>query len=263
MDAHCLSRDGQMSWPAFGVFVDVGLSNAARSVLGQQASLATVSMHVSVKRLPGVGKLKAVGRIKNTLDNSRIGVVMTEVDIYSECQELLASGRALMGVAPFKNALNVRHLPSAAQRFRPWRDCVPATESADYHVYAAACQAQALDNGQTFIDKFWAAHPVPGDANAVHFRFDKGEHVSNRAGNVHGGILYGLAANSSRAVVPAGWLVAEGSVQYLNAASEDYFLIHTQVLRQGQNTMVVQCEVLSNSEKKVLNSQWTFLMSKL
>lgn len=131
--AHCLSRDGQMSWPAFGVFVDVGLSNAARSVLGQQASLATMSMHVSVKRLPGAGKLKAVGRIKNTLDSSQIGAVVTEVDIYSECQELLASGRALMGVAPFKNALNVQHLPSAAQQFRSWLDCVPATDSADYH----------------------------------------------------------------------------------------------------------------------------------
>lgn len=258
---HCLSRDGQLAWPAFGVFVDVGLSNAARSALGQQASLATVSLNVSVKRLPGPGKLKSVGRIKNTLDNASIGAVVTEVDIYSENQELLASGRALMGMAPFKNALNVQHLPSAAQEFRPWRDCVPAAGSPDYQIYAVACHAQALDNGQSFIDKFWAMHEVREHSGQKKYRIDKGDHLVNRAGNVHGGVLYGLAANAARAVVPEGWLIAESSVQYLNAASEAYFYAATEVLRKGKNTMVVECVVKTNNDKKVIYSQWIFFRS--
>lgn len=259
---HCLSSDGGMAWPAFGVFVDVGLSNAARASLGQKASLATVSLQLSVKRLPRAGKLQAIGRIKNTMDTAQIGAVVTEVDVW-QGGELLAAGRALMGLAPFKNALDVQSLPHAAQHFHPWADCVPEPGSADYLTYEAACRAEALESSASFIDKFWAAHKLHGNSDLSSYRFCKGEHLANRAGNVHGGILYGLAANAARGVAPPGWLIADSSVQYLNAATDAYFDTHTEILRQGANTMVVSCHVISSQNKLVIHSQWTLLKPKV
>lgn len=256
---YCLSEDGAIAWPAFGVFVDVGLSNAARALLGQKASMATVALHLSVKKRPGAGKLKAVGRIKNTLEQSCLGAVMTEVDIYAHDGQLVATGHALMSLAPFKNALDVQALPQAAQQFLPWQACVPESSAPTYPIYQAACQAQRPQGGKTFIDRFWAAQPAAAASGSHTFRFYKGEHLANRAGNVHGGILYGIAANAAHAMAPMGWLMSESSVQYLNAASEKCFETATEVLRHGRNTMVVNCQIISGQNKKILHSQWTFL----
>ena len=259
--AHCLSSNASISMAAFAVFADVGLSNAARASLGQQASLATITLSLSIKKLPGAGKIKAVSRIKNTVDDAEIGAVFTEVEIYSEQGEPLASGHALMGIAPFKNALNVQALPDAPKLFADAAQCVPAADSRDYLIYEGAQQAQDLDNGASFIDKFWAAQEA-SEGSWSGFRFFKGEQLSNRSGNVHGGILYGLAAQAASAVVPAGWHIAESAVQYLNAASDTYFDIHTEILRQGRNTVVVECKVVSNAGKKIIHAQWTFLKPK-
>lgn len=260
--AHTLSSQGRIGMAALGVFSDVGLSNAARATLGQQASLATISLHLSIKKLPGAGKIKAVARMANTIDDAEIGAVRTEVKIYCEAGEQLASGSALMGMAPFKNALNVRALPEAPKVFADLAQCVPDSDSPDYAVYQAAQRADALGQSETFLDHFWGAEKVSLNSGSAVFRFYKGEQLSNRSGNVHGGILYGLAAQAASAVAPEGWMVADSSVQYLNAASEPYFDMTAEVLRQGRNTVVVECKIISNTGKKIIHSQWTFLKNR-
>lgn len=260
--AHALSSQGRISMAALGVFADVGLSNAARATLGQQASLATISLHLSIKKLPAGGKIKAVARMANTIDDAEIGAVRTEVDIYSETGEQLASGSALMGMAPFKNALNVRALPDAPKLFADVEQCVPDCGSADYAVYQAAQKAEAQGQRKSFLDHFWGAEQVSLHPGSAVLRFYKGEQLSNRSGNVHGGILFGLAGQAARAVAPEGWMVADSSVQYLNAASDPHFDVTAEVLRQGRNSVVVECKISSSTGRKIIHSQWTFLKGK-
>lgn len=263
---HALGSNGLISIAALGVFADVGLSNAARATLGQQASLATIGLHLSIMKLPSAGKIKAIGKMANTMDDAEIGAVFTEVEIYSEAGESLASGSALMGMAPFKNALNVRALPNAPKVFVDVAHCVPTSDSTDYAVYQAAQKALAASNsaanGTKFLDKFWGAERISLNQAQAVFRFYKGDELSNRSGNVHGGILYGMAAQAASAVASAGWKMVDSSVQYLNAASEEYFDASAEVLRQGRNTVVVECKVSSSTGKKIIHSQWTFLKPK-
>ena len=139
--------------------------------------------------------------------------------------------------------------------------CLPGAQADDPLIYAAAQRAQQAveQQGAAFIEHFWGAQPLDGSLASPTLRFHRGDHLANRSGNVHGGVLYGFAAQAASAVVPAGWRVAESSVQYLSAASDEYFDTRLEVLRQGRNTMVVDCQVISNTNKKVLHSQWTFL----
>lgn len=258
---HCIGSDGLMSMPALGVFVDVALSNAARATLGQKASLATVALRLGIKSMPRAGKLKAVSKISTRIEDAQIGAVFTQVDVFTEQAELLASGSALMGLAPFKNSLNVDALPDAPRVFAELATCWPEAQTADPLVCEAAQQAQhqATEKGVAFIDHFWAAKPLTTSAENAVLRFYRGDHLANRSGNVHGGVLYGFAAQAASAVAPLGWRVAESSVQYLNAASDEYFDTYVEVLRQGRNTVVVDCHVRSSTGRKVLHSQWTFL----
>ena len=261
VDAHCIDSDGLMPMSALGVFVDVGLSNAARATLGQQASLATIALRLGIRRQPSVGKLKAVSKVAANIEDAHIGAAFTKVEVFTEQGDLLASGSALMGIAPFKNSLNVEVLPDSPRTFAPWSQCQSLAQSEGKLVFEAAKQAQheANERSVAFIEQFWGAQPLDSSDGSTINRFHRGEHLANRSGNVHGGILYGLAAKAASTHVPAGWKVTESSVQYLNAASDDYFDIHTEVLRQGRNTVVVDCQVLSNKNKKVLHSQWTYL----
>lgn len=258
---HCIGSDGLMSMPALGVFVDVGLSNAARATLGQKASLATVALRLGIRRQPGVGNLKAVSKVSANIDDTQMGAAFTQVEVFTEHGELLASGSALMGLAPFKNSLNVDALPDAPRKFAALAACLPGAKTYNPLIYAAAqrAQQQVEHKGAAFIDHFWGAQLLSDSHAEPSLRFYRGHHLANRAGNVHGGVLYGLAAQAASAVVPAGWRVAESSVQYLNAASDEYFETRLEVLRQGRNTVVVNCQIVSNENKKVLHSQWTFL----
>jgi len=263
VDEHCIGSDGLMSMPALGVFVDVGLSNAARATLGQKASLATVALRLGIRRQPRAGMLKAVSKVSANIEDAQMGAAFTQVDVFTEAGELLASGSALMGLAPFKNSLNVDALPDAPRSFAALAECLSNVQPDEAAVCQAAQQAQyqAKATGKAFIDHFWAAMPQGEHLTSRSLRFYRGDHLANRSGNVHGGVLYGFAAQAASAVVPKGWRVAESSVQYLNAASDEYFDTHLGVLRQGRNTVVVDCQIVSNKNKKVLHSQWIFLKS--
>jgi uncharacterized protein (TIGR00369 family) len=95
---------------------------------------------------------------------------------------------------------------------------------------------------RSFLERFWDMVPRSGDGWAE-CTLKRGLHVGNRVGDVQGGILLGLAAQSCSAVFPDGWSLVDISAQFMAAAKGQTVIARADVTRAGRNVASIECRI--------------------
>lgn len=105
--------------------------------------------------------------------------------------------------------------------------------------------------GHAFIENFWGGVPVAGERGAQ-LTMAVSPHLGNRVGNVHGGILFGVAARVASAAVPASLRLSNISAWFVSPGQGAALDVRATLVHSGRNLAVVRTEILGPTGKRVL-----------
>lgn len=252
---HCTGADGEVDAVSLGIFMDQGLAAIVRARLpDDNVRLATISLQAQFGPGSGGGRLQALGSARELMAGST-QVMSAELAI-SSASGLVCQSSALFMVLPAPQGLQVAPLgpadPAALACPLPVADLTPH----EREVHQATLRA--LAEPQAFAQRFWGlrTRAVPQGAWS---RLAIRQHVANRVGHAHGGVLWGQAAQTVLAAVPAGWRIGSLMASYLRPGTAPATLGHAQVLHQGRSTAAVRIEILDRQRQRVLEGLATLV----
>ena len=109
---------------------------------------------------------------------------------------------------------------------------------------------------ETFIDHFWCGVPQAA-AGKAQLRFKTAPHLGNRAGQVQGGLLLGVAAHVASAAVNAGATLtrlSNISAWFLSPAADAQIDVVAHVTKPGRSLTMVSTRITDSSGKQVLEA---------
>lgn len=260
MDAasHCAETDGTMNLGAFAVLADLALAATVRSGLDAATRLATVHMSLQFTGVPLAGRLVAQSALQRFLQDAAAPQGLAQLEVNGSAGRVCHCTGAFMVLKP----------PAGVALYRmpqPRRgDAVPAQlpeselrrDERKVLQQADAALAAAAVNGDSFIRRFWGAEPhrVEGGASCS---VRNGPHIGNRVGHVQGGVLFGLAADTARAALPANWILSNVSAWYISPGEGRTLRIRSRVVHHGRLTAVVRTLVTGKNNRRVLEVMTT------
>lgn len=243
---------GDVQCTVLGVLLDVALGGATRLATGRRHRPATVQLAARFTGEPITGDPVAQARFTGYTRGSAVKHALAEAT-------LTAGGSP---VAHASGCFVMLPLPEGeTQHMLPWapvRDVQPLLPR-DLHerertVLRRFDRAQrAADATHPFVEHFWAGVPRARKGGAS-LAVTVTPHLGNRVGQVHGGLLFGLAAQVAAVAVPrtmrlsniAAWFLAPGTGPRLHVRSE---LVH-----QGRNVAVVRTRITGAGGVRVLEA---------
>lgn len=252
---HCTGPDGEVDAVSLGIFMDLGLAAIVRTRLPHDhVRLATISLQAQFAGVPGEGPLQAQGSAR-AFTPGGMRVMSAELAI-SDASGLVCQGSGLFMVLPAPEGFKAAPLGSADPASLNTPLPVANLTPAERVVHQAALRA--LAGPQPFAQRFWGlrTRAVPQGAWS---RLAIRQHVANRVGHAHGGVLWGQAAQTVLAAVPAGWRIGSLMASYLRPGTAPATLGRAQVLHQGRSTAAVRIEILDRERQRVLEGLATLV----
>jgi uncharacterized protein (TIGR00369 family) len=249
------SRDGrgELNWPALGVVIDIALGTVTRLESGPTMRPATVQLQVQMTGASTQGHLVTHARFTGRSEGTAL-------------KHVLAAGTVTSGetvIAHASGAFVMLDLPEGTtQTPMPW---VPEGVSAeldasielDDYERAAVLRCRQAERAATpehpFIEHFWCGVPTAADGKA-RLNVKVAPHLGNRVGQVHGGVLLGLAARVSSAAVPQTMMLSNISVWYISPGLGPNLKVRSAVVQQGRNLAVVRTQIVGEQGKLVLEA---------
>jgi uncharacterized protein (TIGR00369 family) len=184
----------------------------------------------------------------------------------SEVKHALSAATLMAGdteVAHASGAFVMLPLPNGVtQKTQPW---VPADLSVE-PLAASELQAderavlrrfdralKAADAERTFVEHFWGG-VIGRREGEARLTVPVAPHLGNRVGQVHGGILFGLAAQTACAAVPAAMRLANISAWFLKPGVGRRLIVKSSVLHAGRNVAVVRTWITGPCGARVLEA---------
>ena len=254
------SRDarGELNWPALGVLLDIGLGSVTRLRSPPTQRPATVQLQVQMTGVPMTGHAVCHARLLGHSERTLV-------------THALSSGTVSCGdrvVAHTSGAFVMIDLPDGVTQARePWMtkayEVDPEAELDDYEraaVKRCAAAERAASAEHPFIEHFWCGVPKGGEGTA---RLDVpvGAHLGNRIGNVHGGMLLGMAVQVAGAAVP-GMALSNISAWFVRPGVGPRLKVRSKVVQQGRTFAVVRTQVLSAEGKLVLEAASQHILAR-
>lgn len=244
---------GEVHWPVLGVLLDVALGAVTRLKTGPMHRPATVQLAAAFTGAP--------------IDETP--VARAQFCGYSErtaAKHALAAGTVTSGdkvVAHAWGSFVMLELQGGAtQHVLPW---VPP----DFQYEALAASAlqhderavlrrfdrawSAASAEHTFVEHFWGGVPVRRDGGA-RLSVTIAPHLGNRVGQVHGGILFGLAALCACSALPASMRLANLSCWFIAPGQGRRLTVRAEVLQAGRNVAVVRTQIRGEGGVRVLEA---------
>jgi uncharacterized protein (TIGR00369 family) len=250
--AWCRDARGEVALPALGVLLDTALGAVTRLHAGDKRQHATVQIAAHFTGAPAKAHLRA----------------RTHFMGFSSCTALphgmsratLTAGRT--PVVHASGAFVILDLPEGApQRPPSWmRGAGPVPgvldldtlEDHEREVLEACERAEAASTPEhAFVENFWGGVPRAGEHQA-HLTMAVSPHLGNRVGNVHGGILFGVAARVANAALPSTMRLSNISACFVSPGRGAALDVHATVVHAGRNLAVVHTEILGAGGKRVL-----------
>lgn len=249
---HCSDSQGRVSMAALGVFADVVMAAAARSLVGRTPRVATMSMRLSLGEMPSSAQpLRAQAKLRLLNTQQALVTAAVSVEIEALGQGLVGTGEATFAVLDNKQALAGHPLPADSSLLAPLSP--EELSPAEQQVYQHALDCVAAEGPPaSFLERFWSLSPL-GSAPA--WEVPLGRHNGNRSGHLQGGIQLGLAIQASLAAVPGGWVLADISAQYLEPGDGAGLQISATPLRLGRNAATVQARLNNPQGRSVIEAQ--------
>jgi uncharacterized protein (TIGR00369 family) len=251
--AWCRNAAGEINLAAFSILIDTALGAVTRLSAGTSVRPATVHIEVQFTGVP----LRDHLVMKANLVGHSAGTAV---------RQSLSRGTIMSGgiaAAHATGAFVMVDLPAGAtQSPMPWptgglaSEEMPAPASLEDHerqVMDSVERAEiAASAALPFIEHFWCGIPA-AETGKASLAVPVSPHLGNRVGQVHGGILLGLATRVAAAAMPAkrlsnvsAWFVSPG-----HGASLD---VRATVVHEGRNLAVVRTQILSATGALVLEA---------
>jgi len=244
---------GEVHWPVLGVLLDVALGAVTRLQTGPTHRPATVQLQVAFTGAPI--RHSPVAQAHFAADTQRSAVR------HALSRATLTSGDAVVAHASASFVM-LELQAGAMQQVLPWAAADMVFErlvERDLHEHEQTVlrhfdRAQrAADAEHPFVERFWAGVPQRRERGA-RLSVPVAPHLGNRIGQVHGGILLGLAAHVASAAAPSGmrlsnvdaWFISPGQGKRLNVRSE--------LLHAGRNLAVVRTQITAPGGVRVLET---------
>lgn len=255
---HCMGAAECVSLAAVAVLADVAMAAALRGRAGPSARLATLSTRLSFATKPNAGLLAATAERGIGSDSLAIPSGVSTLTIRAG-GHVCCMGEASFAILHDGGARAAHPMPrvNTLEAVTPLsRDELTETER---KAFEAACRAaRETGEGRPFLESFWQLTPR-ATADGAECRLDVGMHVSNRVGDVQGGVLLGLAAHTSVSAAPADWSLLDISAQYLAASRGPSMHARAGAVRVGRSTAFVECHVSDSEGNLTLATQSTFV----
>jgi len=254
---HCLDRNGAVHRAAIMVLADVAMAGALRIRFGATARLATVTARLNFASARAAQHLQAIATCRMDISGTVVQLTVCTVGIYSG-SELLCSGEATFVVLDNRRGTAMHPLPRTSTLYGVEPLGVDELTAEEHAVLSLARRADTSPPPrESFLEAFWGMVPKAGDGWAE-CAFERGMHVANRVGDVQGGVLLGLAAQTCVAVLSEDWRLVEASARYLAAADTGRSLLaRAELVRMGRNIAFVECSVTDESGRVSLRAEAT------
>lgn len=260
VDSPGIDAQGQVVPAALAALADTALTAALRGRSGKEVRLATVSMNLSFASLQVQDTLRARGHCKFRVKDIAMPMAVTSLTVTSG-EQVVCSGEASIAVLDNRRGM-APHPLSGARRFDEVEPLgLAELTQAEQQVLDAARGASAACRGgdRSFLEGFWGLVPTMVGEGTAECSMACGMHVSNRVGDVQGGVLLGLTAHTSAAVLGDRWQLLDVAAQFVAAGTGPRLHAKAQALRVGRNTGTVGCTVLDDAGRVVLRAQATLV----
>jgi acyl-coenzyme A thioesterase PaaI-like protein len=253
---HCTGSDGDVSILAVCVLADVALTAALRKRSGASARTVTVAIRLSFAPFTGARHLTARAERSMALDGGAMPLAVNALTI-SDGDRVCCTGEATFAILQDRKGTSPHPMPrvNMVESLPPMPVDELTPPEAD--VLKRAYMATAEQAGShSFLERFWGITPETKDA-WVESHLQRGIHIANRAGDAQGGVLLGLAAQTSLAALPAGWRLVDLSAQFVATASGQCVHARAQPIRTGRSLAFIDCGIVDESGQSVLRTQAT------
>jgi acyl-coenzyme A thioesterase PaaI-like protein len=248
----CRDARGEVALTAFGVLLDTALGAVTRLHAGDKRQHATVHIEAHFTGASTLGHLRAKSQFMGFSERTALPHGMSRATV--------TAGRT--PIVHASGSFVILDLPEGApQRPPAWmRDARPAAEPLDLdrledHERQVLDAFERAQNEATpehaFVDCFWGGTPVRGEGGA-RLTVPVSAHLGNRVGNVHGGILFGLAARVANAAAPPSMRLSNLSAWFVSPGQGPALEVRSGVVHGGRNLAVVRTEILGATGKRVL-----------
>ncbi|MBI4189498.1 MAG: hypothetical protein HY525_03045 [Betaproteobacteria bacterium] len=252
---HCRNASGEVDIAALGILTDTALATTTRRGITPGAWLATtIHLQMQLTGAPATGSISASARLLDFSAGSALRQLLCSAVLSARGQPVChASGEFVLFDPP----------PGVKFGPLPWLHAAPpqiapveesALDPRERAILKACDGALAKASPQAaFIQHFWGGAPKY-TAHGASNRVAIGAHLCNRVGDVQGGILFGIAAHTAAAAVPAGMMLSNVSAWYIGPGRGKALAVKSRVVHAGRTIAVVRTEIKTSSGKRVLEA---------
>lgn len=249
---HCAETDGQVNLGAFAVFADLALAATVRANVSPETRLATVCMNLHFTGAPLTGRLEAASAFESFFRGTTGQQGLSRVRIAADGEQACVGQASFMVLKPPKGV--ALHPMPLRRRDEPAPELAERGLKGDEAKIVALADAAlaAVDaHGGAFIRRFWGyePHAIEGGASCS---VKNGPHIANRVGHVQGGILFGLAAATASAALPASWALTGVSAWYISPGEGRTLKVKSRIVHHGRLTAVVRTQITGKANRRVL-----------
>jgi acyl-coenzyme A thioesterase PaaI-like protein len=244
---------GEVHWPVLGVLLDVALGAVTRLRTGPTHRPATVQLEMSFTGAPIREAPAASARF-------------VEYSQRSAVKHAISSAIVTSGGVPVAHASGsfvlIELQADAMQQVLPWVspelavDPLTARDLQDHERtvlrrFHRACAV--ADDEHPFVEHFWGGVPQRRDGRA-RLPLPIGPHLGNRIGQVHGGILLGLAAHTACAAVPSTMRLSNIAAWFTSPGQGARLTVRSTALHASRNLAVVRTQIAGPGNVRVLEA---------
>ena len=250
--AWCRDGRGEVALPALGVLLDTTLGAMTRLHAGDKRQHATVHIEAHFTGAPTKGHLKAHTQFMGFSKGTALPHGMSRATVMAGRSPVIHASGSFV-ILPLPEGAPQRP-PSWMRGAGPapkalYLDALEDHERAVLDAYERADAASTMEH--SFVENFWGGVPVAGERGAQ-LTMAVSSHLGNRVGNVHGGILFGVAARVASAAVPATMRLSNISAWFVSPGQGAALDVRATVVHPGRNLAVVRTEILGPTGKRVL-----------
>jgi acyl-coenzyme A thioesterase PaaI-like protein len=253
-EPHCRDGEGRINIGALCGMLDIGLASAPRLKIGPSARQATVQLHLQFTGYPANGPLAMEAVFEGFSAGNALRQTFSRGVVRSDGVPVCHARGAFVALPP-PRGIDLGPLPWERERSGARAPLKPGDlDPREQAVFETCNRALAsCDENHAFIERFWGMMPEPTKDGAC-CEVAIGPVLSNRVGDVQGGLLLGLAAATAKVAAPGHPMLSTISAWFISPGRGDSLSVHSEVLHTGRSLAVVRTQVRSAKDLLVLEA---------